>query len=267
MNLFTIRTVNVLVEERANEGGLPRDARAVQHADKVMLPIFLHNPRPAAISRLHPTALRDVQMRAIAFKLQLLRRVVKTPHRSHCQHSHRFVPRLHYMWVDRNWREGSDSRSEVTNRNVDVCAIGTNAVRYTALNMWFATVEIDLDFHLLVLQNALRAVLCSDDPLRCDERRRAVAHLFAHRDVCVVKASPCRDELEGETDAWGRRGRRRCKRPELAARAVSRRRGAAALQRAERRRGGCAVPLERPTRAFLIVKARRAARRCCVACE
>jgi hypothetical protein len=64
-----------------------------------------------------------------------------------------------------------------------------------------------------------------------------------------------------------RRGRRR-RRPELAARAVSTLRSAAALQRAERRRPGCAaLALVRPTRAFHRVETRRATRRYCVAFE
>jgi hypothetical protein len=64
-----------------------------------------------------------------------------------------------------------------------------------------------------------------------------------------------------------RRGRRR-RWPELAARAVSTLRSAAALQRAERRRPGCAaLALVRPTRAFHRVETRRATRRYCVAFE
>ena len=64
-----------------------------------------------------------------------------------------------------------------------------------------------------------------------------------------------------------RRGRRR-RRPELAARAVSTLRSAAALQRAERRRPGCAaLALVRPTRALHRVETRRATRRYCVAFE
>jgi hypothetical protein len=58
---------------------------------------------------------------------------------------------------------------ELADGDVDIRMIRRDTVRHAALDVWIVTMEVDLHMRPLMLQHALRAMLCGNDPQRRNE--------------------------------------------------------------------------------------------------